>query len=94
MVVDAFYIITYDVNEARVNQVKKLFRVFLKWDQNSVVSGDLTDSQYRELRDRLDKVLDKTQDHVIIFKSRSSKFLEREDIGTPKGIGKNDSLFI
>jgi CRISPR-associated protein Cas2 len=89
-----FYIVTYDVNEARVNHVKKVLRVFLKWDQNSVLSGDLTDSQFRELRDKLDKVLDKTQDHVIIFKSRSSKFLEREDIGTAKGISEDDSLFI
>jgi CRISPR-associated protein Cas2 len=89
-----FYIVTYDVSEARVNRVKKLLRVFLKWDQNSVVSGDLTDSQYRELRDRLIKILDKTQDHVIIFKSRSSKFLQREDIGTPKGFSEDDSLFI
>jgi|ACXJ01.1.fsa_nt_gi CRISPR-associated protein Cas2 len=89
-----FYIITYDVNEMRVNRVKKLLRVFLKWDQNSVVSGDLTDSQYLELRKELDKILDKSKDHVIIFKSRSSKFLEREDIGTPRGLGEDDALFI
>ncbi len=89
-----FYIITYDVGVERVNRVKKLLRIFLKWDQNSVLSGDLTDSQFRELIESLEKILNKNQDHVIVFKSRSSKFIQREDIGNPRGISDDESLFI
>jgi CRISPR-associated protein Cas2 len=89
-----FFIITYDINEERVNLVKKILREYLKWEQNSVFSGELTMSQIRELRSRLIKVIVKEKDHVIIFKSRTTKFIEREDLGNPKTAMEGNSLFI
>ncbi|MHB8361107.1 MAG: CRISPR-associated endonuclease Cas2 [Thermoplasmataceae archaeon] len=89
-----FFIITYDINEHRVNLVKKILREFLKWEQNSVFSGDLTTSQIRVLMARLERTIDKETDHIIIFKSRSSKFIEREDMGKSKTASEGNSLFI
>ncbi len=89
-----FYIITYDVGIERVNSVKKLTRRFLKWEQNSVVTGDLTDAQAMELKKRLLDILDKDKDHIIIFSLRSRKFANRTDLGTPKNDLEDDSFFV
>lgn len=89
-----FYIITYDVGVERVNKVKKVTRRFLKWEQNSVVTGDLTESQAMELKKRLSDIIDVNKDHILIFSLRSSKFVDRLDLGTPKSDLDDDSLFV
>lgn len=89
-----YYIITYDVGIERVNNVKKITREFLRWEQNSVVSGDLSESQITQLKERLEDVIDKGKDHIIIFGVRSKKFLVRIDMGTSKTNMHDDSLFI
>ena len=89
-----FYIITYDVGVERVNKVKKVTRQFLKWEQNSVVTGDLTESQALELKRRLSDIIDKNKDHILIFSLRSIKFVDRLDLGTPKSNLEDDSLFV
>ena len=89
-----FYIITYDVGVERVNKVKKVTRQFLKWEQNSVVTGDLTESQALELKKRLLDIIDKNEDHILIFSLRSSKFVDRLDLGTPKSNLEDGSIFV
>lgn len=89
-----YYIITYDVGVERVNHVKKITREFLKWEQNSVVSGDLTQYQVAQLKKRLEYVIDRDKDHIIIFGVRSKKFLVRIEMGTPKTNIDDNSLFI
>lgn len=89
-----FYIITYDIGIERVNKVKKVTRRFLKWEQNSVVTGELPDSKATELKLTLNKIIDKEKDHIIIFALRADKFLERTDLGTPKADMPDDALFV
>jgi CRISPR-associated protein Cas2 len=89
-----YYIITYDVGIERVNRVKKLTREFMKWEQNSVVTGDLSESQTMQLEKRLAAIIDKDHDHVIIFGIRSKKYIDRKDMGTPKSSMDNDSFFV
>lgn len=89
-----YYIITYDIGIERVNRVKKITRQFLKWEQNSVVTGDLSESKALELERKLRDVINKNEDHIIIFTLRSQKFIERIDLGTPKTEMEKDALFV
>jgi len=89
-----FYILTYDIGIERVNKVKKITREFLKWEQNSVVTGELSDSQAMELKRKLKEIIDTEKDHIIIFSLRSRKFLDRVDLGTPKTEIDEDSFFL
>lgn len=89
-----YYIITYDIGAERVNRVKKVTREFLKWEQNSVVTGELTESQVIQLKKRLCDIMDLDKDHIIIFALRSKKFLDRVDIGTPKTNMEEDAYFL
>ena len=89
-----FYIITYDIGIERVNKVKKLTRQFLKWEQNSVVTGELSNSQIMDLTKRLKEIIDEQTDHIMIFAIRSEKFVERTDLGTPKFDLEDNGLFI
>lgn len=89
-----YYIITYDVGVERVNKIKKVTREFLRWEQNSVVSGELTDSQYLRLVAKLEDIIDKTNDHIIIFSVRSKKFVQRTDLGTSRTNLEEDSFFL
>lgn len=89
-----FYIITYDVGVERIDKIRKFLRRFLKWEQNSVVAGELTNSQIREIRDKINSLIKAQEDHVIIFGIRSQEFVAREDIGTTKSKLEGDDLFI
>ena len=89
-----FYIITYDIGIERVNKVKKVTRRFLKWEQNSVVTGELSESQATELKLMLEQIIDKVNDHIIIFALRSNKFVDRLDLGTPKSDMTDDAIFV
>lgn len=89
-----FYVITYDVGVERVDKIRKFLRRFLKWEQNSVVVGELTKSQFREVRDQIRSIIKAEEDHVIIFGIRSEEFVDREDLGTPKSKLDGGDLFI
>lgn len=74
----------YDVSVERVNKVKSYLRQHLNWVQNSVFEGEITDSKLRELKNGLSSIIIKEKDNVIIYISKSDKFLLREMIGNPK----------
>jgi len=77
-----YIIIVYDVNQKRVNKFCKFLRQYLHWIQNSVFEGEVSESQYLIIKERL-KELIKGGDSVIIFKLEK-KWLEREIIGKEK----------
>jgi CRISPR-associated protein Cas2 len=79
-----YIIIVYDVSVKRVNKVKSYLRQHLNWVQNSVFEGEITDSKLRELKNGLNEIIKKDKDNVIIYISKSDKFLVREMIGSPK----------
>lgn len=79
-----FVIIVYDVSVERVNKMKSYLRQHLNWVQNSVFEGEITDSKFRELKNGINSIIKKDKDNVIIYISKSDKFLIRETIGTPK----------
>lgn len=76
-----YIILVYDVSEKRVNKMLKLCRKYLHWIQNSVFEGELSESQIEELKYEALKIIDESEDSIIIFKSRNEKWLDKEIIG-------------
>ena len=66
----------------------------MSWEQNSVLTGELSNLQITELKDSLNKLIIKKEDHVMIFAIRSVKYIERQDLGTPKSQMEEGGFFV
>lgn len=82
-----YVILVYDINledkegHRILRNVFKVCKKYLVHIQNSVFEGELLDSQLIKLNSELDKYIRNDKDSVILFKSRSKKWLEKEFIG-------------
>lgn len=81
-----FVILVYDVGQKRVAKVLKKCRQYLYWVQNSVFEGESTPTRLKQLYKELDKILDKSEDSVIVYRFESMKYSSREIIGCDKGM--------
>lgn len=80
-----FVIVVYDVGERRVNKVLKRCRKYLNWVQNSVLEGDISESNLKKLKMELERIIDSEHDSVIIYTSRTTRYTDREIMGLRKG---------
>lgn len=79
MYVILVYDITLDRHGSRVlRNVFKTCKRYLVHVQRSVFEGELTDSQLVQLQHELKSYLRDDKDSVIVFKSRSEKWLNKE----------------
>ncbi|WPP51823.1 CRISPR-associated endonuclease Cas2 [Catalinimonas niigatensis] len=78
-----YIILVYDVGEKRVGKMLKLCRRYLSWIQNSVLEGELTEVQLKQLKAEAKDIMHKG-DSLIIFSSRNERWLEKEVIGEEK----------
>ena len=82
-----YVILVYDINlEEREGQkvlrnVYKICKKYLFHIQNSVFEGELLESQMLKLRTELNCYIRDNIDSVIVFKSRSQKWLDKEFLG-------------
>ncbi|SEA34640.1 CRISPR-associated endonuclease Cas2 [Proteiniphilum acetatigenes] len=85
-----YVILVYDIGEKRVGKMLKLCRKYLSWIQNSVFEGDITEVRLKELILSAEKIMKKEEDDsLIIFSSRSDKFLEKQIIGKERSSTDN-----
>ena len=83
-------ILVYDIGEKRVGKMLKLCRKYLSWIQNSVFEGDITEVKLKELILSAEKIMKKEEDDsLIIFSSRTDKFLEKQIIGKERSSTDN-----
>lgn len=86
-----YYILTYDCSSPkRLPKLLKICRRYLNWIQNSVFEGDLSRSQFIDLRKRLINIIDKKEDSIIIFELRNKEVVDKEILG----IEKNEITFM
>lgn len=82
-----YVILVYDINlEEKEGQkiLRKVFKICKKYlvhIQNSVFEGELLESQAIKLKAELDTYIRQDKDSVILFKSRSQRWLEKEFLG-------------
>ena len=56
----------------------------MTWIQNSVFEGQLTKSEKKELTNRLEDTIDKNEDSIIFYSTRSERYMNKEIIGKEK----------
>lgn len=78
-----YVIVVYDVDQKRTGKMLKLCRRHLHWIQNSTLEGELSEVQLKQLKAEAAKFM-QDSDSLIIFSSRSEKWLDKEVIGTEK----------
>ena len=76
-----YVILVYDMGEKRVAKMLKLCRKYLNWIQNSVFEGEISEVRLKELTLYAEEMMDLETDSLIIFSSRSEKFLDKQIIG-------------
>lgn len=76
-----YVILVYDMGENRVAKMLKLCRKYLNWIQNSVFEGEISEVRLKELTLRAEEMMDLDTDSLIIFSSRTQKFLDKQIIG-------------
>jgi len=79
-----YVIIVYDVNVERVSKVCYFLRQYLNWMQNSVFEGEVTRSQFFEIKAGLRRLIKENEDSVIIYKMHSHHSFSKEHIGIEK----------
>lgn len=77
-------ILAYDIEEKRVNRVRKYVRRYLPRVQNSVFEGDLSEAKLERLRVGLTRIIDPAADSVLIWILRDAKWVERQTLGYEK----------
>lgn len=71
-----------DEDGARVSRnVFKVCKKYLTNIQKSVFEGNLTQLNYLKLKSELNSYVRQDKDSLIVFKSRSEKWLEKEFLG-------------
>ena len=74
-----YFIISYDVaSPKRLPKILKLCRKYLYWIQKSLFEGELTPAQLSSLKSGITKIIDKTEDSVVIFEIRNTKVRSEE----------------
>ena len=76
-----YVILVYDMGEKRVAKMLKLCRKYLNWIQNSVFEGEISEVRLKELILNAEEMMDLETDSLIIFSSRTEKFVNKQIIG-------------
>jgi len=84
-----YVILVYDVGEKRVGKMLKLCRRYLNWIQNSVFEGEISEVKLKELTILAEKIMKTEEDSLIIFSSRTEKFLDKQIIGKERSSTNN-----
>jgi len=80
-----FVVLVYDVGVKRVARALKTCRKYLNWVQNSVFKGEISEVNLKKLKAELAKVMDSSEDSVILYTWRTQKYSSREIMGVEKG---------
>ena len=79
------YLISYDIrNPKRLHKVTKTMKQFGEHRQYSVFECRLSEVALLRLKDRLENIIDKDDDQVLIIKPCSRCFDEIQTIGLPR----------
>ena len=82
-----YVVLVYDINlenkegQKVLRNVFKTCKKYLVHIQNSVFEGELLESQAIKLKSELDTYIRQNKDSVILFKSRSKRWMEKEFLG-------------
>jgi CRISPR-associated protein Cas2 len=76
-----YVILVYDMKQQRVSRMLKLCRRYLHWIQNSVFEGEISEVKLAELLAKARIIMEADEDSLILFKSRTQQWLEKQVVG-------------
>ena len=76
-----YVVLTYDVNEKRVQKALKVCRKYLVHVQKSVFEGNITEAKLKKLKKELSKFIKPKEDSVSIYIMKSTRDCMKECIG-------------
>lgn len=76
-----YVIIVYDVGEKRVGKMLKLCRQYLCWMQNSVFEGELSEVKLKELKLKMEGLIEQSEDSVILFTNKIGYNMDKQILG-------------
>ena len=76
-----YLILVYDMKQQRVGRMLKLCRRYLHWIQNSVFEGEISEAKLAELLVKARTIMNEDEDSIILFKSRTQQWLEKQVVG-------------
>lgn len=71
----------YDVSNDKNNKVFKICKQYLNHIQLSVFSGEIIPSKLLELKSKLEQIIDKTTDSILILEFRNKNGVIQEKLG-------------
>jgi len=84
-----FYIVTYDIEEKRVNKVRKILKKYLSWIQNSVFEGELPESKLMQCIEELKRKINKDVDSIYFYRIENRFNFEKVVLGVEKDMSNN-----
>ena len=82
-----FVLMVYDVDVKRVTKVLKIGRKYLNHIQNSVLEGDLSPAQYKQLKHEVAKTINHDHDSVRFYVLRTTQYMTVDKLGVPSRPG-------
>lgn len=76
-----YVIVVYDVGEKRVGKMLKLCRQYLCWVQNSVFEGELSEVKLKELKLKMEGLIEQSEDSVILFTNNIGYNMDKQILG-------------
>lgn len=84
-----YLIVTYDINEERVNKVRKVLKKYFMWVQNSVFEGDITEGKLGKCRLELQKVIKEEEDSIYFYSLENRLNYRKTVLGVEKELTVN-----
>jgi len=84
-----YVIVVYDIEVERIDPVRHILKQYLTWIQNSAFEGELTRGLLDELRLKVQSVIDKDKDSVIVYTINNPSWLDKTTWGKDKAVTDN-----
>ncbi|MBZ4655792.1 MAG: CRISPR-associated protein Cas2 [Thermoanaerobacter sp.] len=82
-----YVIVVYDVStinengQKRLSKIMKLLRQYLHHTQKSVFEGEISQGKVYEIEKKIEGLIDKDADYVVLYKIDNKKNINRTTIG-------------
>ncbi|PLS84248.1 MAG: CRISPR-associated endonuclease Cas2 [Actinobacteria bacterium] len=87
-----FVLMIYDVDVKRVTKVLKIGRKYLNHIQNSVLEGDLSPAQYKQLKHEVAQTINLDHDSVRFYTLRTTQYMTVDKLGVPSRPGDAEAF--
>lgn len=84
-----YCIITYDVEQKRVNRVQKALRRYFTWVQNSVFEGEIQESKLAKCLQELQRIIKEDSDSIYVYQFTLQSQCQKKVLGHAKGVVLN-----